>query len=216
MVKEVVIKSTDKKVISSRSLLILKPTHKEIKRLKAEAHYPSIHGHKVWNSSFLVMDYLSRNKPSKNSTLMDLGCGWGLLGIYAAKKLNTKVIGVDADADVFPYLELHAELNGVSIKTKKRYFEKLTKSDFDGIETVVGADICFWDKLAPVLYKMMKRAIKSGTKKIIIADPGRDPFYQLVAMCEDEKLFKCKVVEKTTTKPTEACADLLIVTPAKK
>lgn len=100
------------------------------------------------------------------------------------------------------------------IKTRKARFEKLKKADFEGIETVVGADICFWDKLAPVLFKMMRRAIKAGVQKIIIADPGRDPFYQLVEMCDDEPLFKSKVVEKTTSKPTTACADLLIVTPA--
>lgn len=215
MAKTVAVKATDKHVIKSRSLLVLKPAHKEIKRLKAEAHYPSIHGHKVWNSSFLVMDYLSRKKPAAGSTLMDLGCGWGLLGIYAAKKLGTEVIAIDADKDVFPYLELHAEINGVDgIKTRKARFEKLKKADFEGIETVVGADICFWDKLAPVLFKMMRRAIKAGVQKIIIADPGRDPFYQLVDMCDDEPLFKTKVVEKTTSKPTTACADLLIVTPA--
>lgn len=215
MVKSVAVKATDKHVIASRSLRVLKPAHKEIKRLKAEAHYPSIHGHKVWNSSFLVMDYLSRKKPPAGSTLMDLGCGWGLLGIYAVKKLDLKVIAVDADKDVFPYLRLHADINGVDgIETRKGRFEKLKKADFAGIDTVVGADICFWDKLAPVLYKMMRRAIKAGVQKIIIADPGRDPFYQLVEMCEEEPLFSCKVVEKTTSKPVDAVADLLIVTPA--
>lgn len=215
MVKSVAVKATDKHVIASRSLRVLKPAHKEIKRLKAEAHYPSIHGHKVWNSSFLVMDYLSRKKPAAGSTLMDLGCGWGLLGIYAVKKLDLKVIAVDADKDVFPYLRLHADINGVDgIETRKGRFEKLKKADFAGIDTVVGADICFWDKLAPVLYKMMRRAIKAGVQKIIIADPGRDPFYQLVEMCEEEPLFSCKVVEKTTSKPVDAVADLLIVTPA--
>lgn len=215
MVKSVAVKATDKHVIASRSLRVLKPAHKEIKRLKAEAHYPSIHGHKVWNSSFLVMDYLSRKKPTAGSTLMDLGCGWGLLGIYAVKKLDLKVIAVDADKDVFPYLRLHADINGVDgIETRKGRFEKLKKADFAGIDTVVGADICFWDKLAPVLYKMMRRAIKAGVQKIIIADPGRDPFYQLVEMCEEEPLFSCKVVEKTTSKPVDAVADLLIVTPA--
>src|SRR5690606_40667362 len=130
----VAVKATDKNVIKSRSLLVLKPAHKEIKRLKAEAHYHSIHGHKVWNSSFLVMDYLSRKKPDAGSTLMDLGCGWGLLGIYAAKKLGTEVIAIDADKDAYAYLALHAEINGVDgIKTRKARFEKLKKADFQGI-----------------------------------------------------------------------------------
>jgi len=213
MVEAVTVKAGDKKVVKTRSLLILKPGHKAIRKLKEAAHFPSIHGHKVWNSSFLVMDYLSRNKPPKRSTLMDLGCGWGLLGIYAAKKLGVKVIGIDADDDVFPYLDLHAQINGVDVPRKKRRFENLKKKDFEGVHTITGADICFWDQLAPVLFKMIKRALKAGVKRVIIADPGRDPFYQLVALCEEHKGFKVKVVEKTTLKPKAACADLLIVTP---
>lgn len=85
MVQNVRVKASDANVISTRSLKVLKASHKEVRRLKKEAHCPSIHGDKVWDSSFLVMDYLARNKPPLNSTFMDLGCGWGLLGIYASK-----------------------------------------------------------------------------------------------------------------------------------
>ncbi|MBQ0752827.1 MAG: methyltransferase [Gammaproteobacteria bacterium] len=215
MVQTVSAKKTDKHVVFTRGLKVLSPAHKEVKRLKKDAHLPSIHGDKVWNSSFLVMDYLARNKPPKTSTMMDLGCGWGLLGIYASNKLVKRVVAVDADADVFPYLALHQEINGAkNIDTLVRRFEKLKKSDFDGVHTIAGADICFWDALAPVLHKMIKKAIKAGAKRVIIADPGRDPFYELVAMCEKDKALACKVVEKTTTKPKAACADLMIVTPA--
>lgn len=123
---------------------------------------------------------------------------------------------MDADPDVFPYLALHAHINKAGeITTQKRLFEKLKKSDFEGIHTIAGADICFWDSLAPVLFKMIKRAIKAGAQRIIIADPGRDPFYQLVEMCEYEKTIEAEVVEKNTTKPKPACADLLIITPKK-
>lgn len=207
--------SSDKNMVRTRGLVLLKPGHKEIKRLKREALVPSIHGHKVWNSSFLIMDYLSRNKPPKRSKFMDLGCGWGLLGIQMKRKYQCKVTAVDADKDVFPYLDLHAELNGVSgIKTQRARFEKLRKKDLEGFHTIAGADICFWDELAPVLYKLIRKAIKAGVQRIIVADPGRSPFYQLVELCEADKNMKAKVVEKSTEKPKVAVADLLVVTPA--
>ena len=215
MADKIKIARDDKRAIRTRSLVLLKPAHKEVRKLKRDAHVPSIHGHKIWNSSFLIMDYLSRNKPPKKSRFMDLGCGWGLLGIWAKKKFECKVTAVDADEDVFPYLELHANINGVSnIKTRKKRFEKLKKADLEGFHTLAGADICFWDELTPVLYKLIRRAIKAGVKRIIIADPGRDPFYQLVELCEKDKTMVADVVERTTTRPKVAVADLLVVTPA--
>lgn len=197
------------KLIRTRSITILKNGHPEIRRLKREAHAPSIHGHKVWNSSFVVMDYLRRKRPPKGSHFMDIGCGWGILGIYAAKKLGLHVTGVDADADVLPYLALHAELNGVEVTPLQRRFEKMTKRDFDGVHTLVGADVCFWDELTPVLFKMIRRARKAGVQRIIIADPGRAPFYALAEQCADA--FGAEIVECRTAHPKPAEADLLVI-----
>ena len=44
---------------------------------------------------------------------------------YLAKKYGAKVVGLDADPAVFPYLDLHAKINGVKIKTQEATFEQL-------------------------------------------------------------------------------------------
>ncbi|MDF1630376.1 MAG: class I SAM-dependent methyltransferase [Alcanivoracaceae bacterium] len=199
----------DTRAIHSRSIVALKPSHPLIRKLKRDLPTPSIHGDKVWDSSWLLMDELRRNPPPKKGTLMDLGCGWGPLSVYAAKKLKQQVIAVDADDGVFPYLQLHAQLNGVTIETRQRRFEKLKRSDLEGVQTLAGADICFWDELTPVLFKLIRRSLKAGVERVIIADPGRDPFYQLAERCE--KAFNARVVERKTSKPKIALADLLIV-----
>ncbi|MCC1496421.1 methyltransferase [Alcanivorax sp. 1008] len=199
----------DTRAVHSRSIVVLKPSHPLIRKLKRDLPTPCIHGDKVWDSSWLLMDELRRNPPPKKGTLMDLGCGWGPLSVYAAKKLKQQVIAVDADDGVFPYLQLHAQLNGVEIETRQRRFEKLKRSDLDGVHTLAGADICFWDELTPVLFKLIRRSLKAGVERVIIADPGRDPFYQLAERCE--KAFNARVVERKTSKPKLALADLLIV-----
>ena len=207
---KVTVSRKDPRVVSTRGLILLKNSHPEVRRLKRAEVEPSIHGNKIWNSSFLVMDYLNRHRPPKKARFMDVGCGWGQLGIYAAKRLEQKVIAVDADKDVFPYLELHAQINKEKIRTLQRRFEKLKGDDFKGIHTVAGADICFWDELTPVLFNMIKRARKAGVKRIIIADPGRDPFYELVEKCE-KKGFDMDVVERRTSTPRKCSADLLVI-----
>ncbi|MFN3713307.1 MAG: class I SAM-dependent methyltransferase [Alcanivoracaceae bacterium] len=199
----------DPRAIHSRGITVLKPSHSLIRKLKRELPEPCIHGDKVWDSSWLLMDELRRHPPAPGSTLMDLGCGWGPLCMFAARRLEQNVIGIDADRGVFPYLELHAQINGVAVETRQRRFEKLGRAELTGVDTLAGADICFWDELTPVLFRLIRRALNAGVERILIADPGRDPFYQLAERCQ--KAFTARVVERKTSTPKAALADLLIV-----
>lgn len=198
-------------VVRTRGLTLLQPGHREIRRLKSAGHEASIHGHRIWNSSFLVMDYLMRNKPPRGKRVMDIGCGWGPLAIYINKRLGNPVTAVDADREVFPYLRLHADINGATVETMTRRFEKLAKKDLAGIHTIVGADICFWDELTPVLFNLIRRSFQAGVRKVVIADPGRPPFYALAERC-DEK-WRTEILERRTSTPKPQASDLLVVTP---
>jgi len=55
----------------------------------------------------------------------------------------------------------------------------LTAQDLRGFDILVGADICFWDNLTPVLKRLINRALKAGVRMVLIADPGREPFCDL-------------------------------------
>ena len=198
--------------VQTRGLTLLRSGHRAVRRLKRE-HEPSIHGNKVWNSSFLIMDELTRRQRAgeigPGSHLMDIGCGWGPLAIFAAKRLGCRVTAVDADADVFPYLALHAAINKVEVETLRCRFERLTKQRLNGVDVITGADICFWDELTPVLFNLIRRALDQDVKRIIIADPGRSPFYDLAERCQAR--FNARVVERRTRTPRALSADLLIV-----
>ena len=99
----------------AHGLKILNARHKEIRRLKREGHVAEIHGNKFWNSSFLIMDHLRRHPLAKRTRVLEIGCGWGLLGLYCAKRFGCRVHGIDADAHVLPYLQLHADVNEVKM-----------------------------------------------------------------------------------------------------
>ena len=188
---------------------ILTSQHKEIRKIKREEEAPSIHGNKFWGSSYLIMDYLNENPLKKNCKVLELGCGWGLAGIYCAKIHKAKVTGVDADKAVFPYLELHAEVNGVSVTTKQQYFEKITTKQLAEYDLIIAADICFWDELANTLFNLIKRACKAGVDKIIVADPERPPFFDLANRCID--LFHADLEERAVDEPRRATGCLLII-----
>src|SRR4030095_13646160 len=96
-------------------LTLLAPSHPEVRRLQHDAVQPSLHGHKVWPSSLVLMDYLQQHGIPLRTRVLELGCGWGLVGIACAKLFQAQVTGLDADAAVFPYLQLHAARNGVHL-----------------------------------------------------------------------------------------------------
>lgn len=188
-------------------LSVLNSKHKDIKKLKKE--YPtSIHGDKVWDSSYLLMDYFKKNPLKKKDRVLELGCGWGLASIYLNQNFGCKVTGCDADEDVFPYLQLHAEKNKAKVDTLQKRFEKLSKKDLAEYDVIIAADVCFWDELTDVHYKLIKRAIKAGVKKIVYADPERSPFVELSEKCHT-KLY-ADVYEKQLKRP-EAYGVMMVI-----
>jgi 16S rRNA (guanine1207-N2)-methyltransferase len=52
--------------------------------------------------------------PEKGTKMLDLGCGWGLIGIAAARVYGVKVTFCDINKNALAYAEKNAEKNGVS------------------------------------------------------------------------------------------------------
>ena len=189
-------------------ITVLKAAHLDVRKIRKD-HEPEIHGNKFWNSSWLIMDYLEQQGLPKKSRVMEVGCGWGLAGIYCAKRFGAKVTGLDADAKVFPYLDLHARVNDVKIKTVESRFEDIKKKKLAKQNLILGADICFWDSLVDPLHKLIGKSLKAGAQQIIIADPGRPPFDEVCDRCTGE--FGGVVKDWSVKEPVSSNGYLLIV-----
>ena len=191
-------------------LKILNANHSGIRQLKREGKVAEIHGNKFWNSSYLIMDYLKKNPFPKRSRVLEIGCGWGLLGLYCAKQFGNRAHGIDADENVLPYLSLHADTNGLKMTSEKKSFNQLTVKYLSNFDVIMGADICFWDEMSTELYNLIGRAKKAGVKQVMISDPCRPPFTALAEKCED-KLDNVELVEKFLKRPVNASGEILIV-----
>jgi predicted nicotinamide N-methyase len=130
---------------------------------------------------------------------MEVGCGWGLAGIFCAKNFDAVVTGVDRDPDVFPYLRMHAQVNRVALYTLRRAFGGLTRRHLQGMDLLIGADICYWDSMVLPLKRLIGRAIREKVPLVLIADPGRSPFETLADYCE--KRWAGEVLNWTIHKP---------------
>ena len=161
----------------------LRSRHPKIRKLKRQQQGHSAHGNKVWRSSFVLMDYLTTYPPTASSKILDVGCGWGLTGIFLAKKYSARVTAIDIDPSVEPFLQLQASVNKCDIAFQARSFETLTQADLSTYDSIIAADICFWDEMVRPLIDFIHLATESGVKKITIADPGRPPFWELSEYC---------------------------------
>ncbi len=195
----------------AHGIVAVNSRHPGVRRLKRQGYKPSLHGNKVWRSSFALMAFFTDFPIPVNNRVLDIGCGWGSMGIFLAKTYQSKVLAIDADPDVAPYLKLQAELNKVDIDFQQYTIEQLTTKDLVGFHTVVGADICFWDKLVSPLYKMIQYALDAGVKQIIIGDPGRPPFWELVEVCSET--LNIDVLQQNTHEPVKTSKHLLIIEP---
>ena len=192
-----------------RGLTVYKNKSEAVAKLLELNNDPEIHGHKIWYSSFFIMDYLDEHSPEKQADIMEIGCGWGILSIYCAKNFQAQVTGVDADSNVFPFLKLHAKANGVKIHKKVSRFENLKRKTLAKQDLIIGGDICFWTELIDPLYSMIKKAVKADVPRIIIADPGRSPFLKLAKRCK--KNFNARLLDVEIDEPRHKEGYLLII-----
>ena len=184
-------------------------SHPAIRRVKRQGLQPSIHGDKLWKSSFLLIDYLNKKPPAHAKTVLDVGCGWGIAGIWCAKKLRAEVCSVDADENVFPFLNAVAEINKVRTRTLVSRFEKLSKHQLSQFDMLIAADICFWEELVNPVSNMINRAVDAGVKHILIADPERSSFFNMAERMVDKHC--ADLIEWKTPKPMAARGALLII-----
>ncbi len=192
-------------------VLILKKSHKLIRRMQRALPEPEIHGYQIWNSSFLIMDYLLQHPPKKRQKMIEIGCGWGILSIFCAQQFKAKLTALDADEHVFPYLDAHALLNDVKIKNKIARYEALTKAELKGQRYMLGGDICFWDKLVTPLFSAIENARAAGVECIIIADPGRPPFHKLAKRCQKAWGSDVELLDWDCTSPKKMHGELLVI-----
>ena len=156
--------------------------HPEVRKLKKKYNNHSIHGYKIWNSSLVLIDALKKLnlKFSEDNLILDLGCGWGVLSSYLAMQ-GANVVGVDIDKKVKPYFEFISQLNDVYPKfINDDIFSKDFNIDYDYF---IACDVCFYKKHTKDWAKFIKR-ITSENKQLLMSDPGRDPFWELLKICD--------------------------------
>lgn len=190
-------------------VVILTGSHAQVRALKKASPPAMLHGNKIWNSSYVLMDFLGQHPLDAGTRVLDLGCGWGVISCFVARTFAADVTGVDADDSVQPFFDLHARHNNVAPRFLCQRFEQLDRDWLAQFDVIVGADICFWDAAAAPLSRLIGAAVDAGVKHIFIADPGRPPFWQLADHCVEH--FFAEVDMHRIEQPRPATKPVLVL-----
>ena len=117
-----------------------------------------VFGHGGHPSTRLVLEELDRRIAGAESVL-DVGCGSGVLAIAAAKLGAGRVLGIDIDPDAVPVSLDNAARNGVGIEVSTTPLEKV-EGHFDLVLANIGADVLI--DLAPELEQRGNLLVLSG------------------------------------------------------
>ena len=192
--------------IISHGLRFLLPTHKNIRKLRKEPA-PADHGHKVWPTTWMLIDYLKSNRIVEGKKVLEVGCGWGLPGIFCAKVCNSRVTWADGDEKVYPYLNAQAENNRVVPNFIHMDFNRVGYSVLKDIDTVIASDICFCDSLIDPIRRLVNRAKKAGVQDIYLSDPGRWPFEELAELFVKKRY--AELLDREITEPVKLQGKIL-------
>ena len=157
-----------------------------------------------------MLDYLETHPLEDNSRALEIGCGWGLTGLYLNKFQKIAVKGIDIDSLVHPYFELQNKINGCEIDFEACSFESLSHQTLSEYQYLIGTDICFWDELTQPLFDLIQKARPAGVKKNLIADPGRPPFWALAERCADK--LGSEVITRRIDQPWKSEKYILVIT----
>lgn len=192
--------------IRSHGVRLLLPNHKSIGQLKRK-HTPTDHGHKVWPTTWLLIDYLKHHQVVEGKRVLELACGWGLPGIFCARVLNSKVTWIDGDEKVYPYLKLLAEKNRVNAEFIHMNINRVGHKILQNIDVIIASDICFCDTLIDPIRRLINRAKKAKVSQIYISDPGRWPFEDLSELFAGKK--GVELLDWQVTTPVNAKGKIL-------
>ncbi len=174
-------------------------SHSKIRALNKKSSRPSEFGHKIWATTLVFIDFLEKNDfQFKNKSVLEIGCGWGILGLFLAKNYACKLISSDLDEKVLPIVDAHADLNSLKVKTLAQSFSNLSDECLKSNDIIVGVEVCYSEEVAKEICELINRAFKFNVQQIFIADPGRPDFLDII--CNNNSPYKKEIYHLPGTK----------------
>jgi len=133
-----------------------------------------------WPSGRILAERLARNA-GRGRSLLELGCGIGLVGIVAAAA-GFRVLATDYYAGALEFTAANAQRNGVTGVDTRLVDWRALPDDLGEFDLVVAADVLYELPQATLIAAALDRALAPGGYGLV-ADPGRRTAPALVDEC---------------------------------
>lgn len=134
----------------------------------------------LWPASIGLARWLTRHRRLQDRSLLDLGCGAGLVGI-AASLAGAQVCFADYLAPALELTRNNAAINGIADIHSEQLDWRSTswRRHFD---VIAGGDVLYERRAHAPILSLLDRCLRDGDEAVL-ADPGRgtlEPFVELV------------------------------------
>lgn len=149
-------------------------------------------GLRTWEASLFLSEYFVHEAFLVNKSVLELGCGTGLVGISLLKnKLCESVIFTDGDIGVVEKMSNILSHNGVNGNSQQLLWGE---SQVPSVDILVAADVTYDISVLPSLHETLKSAFSSGCQQIFIAATIRNEDTILAWENELTNHFKWSVI----------------------
>jgi len=137
---------------------------------------------KIWPASILMSYSLDQLENAPQKTVLEIGAGVGLCGLYsAALGFRTKI--TDNNKDALLFSQINALKNNLEDRIKVCHADMKDSSLENRFDYILGSEILYIEKLNQALVEFISAHLKPGGRAILSADYKRqsNKFFQLAA-----------------------------------
>lgn len=128
-------------------------------------------GLRTWEAALFLSEWMAGQSDFECKTVVELGCGTGLVGMSLIKNNNCNVIFTDGDAGVVEKMQDVLKANQISAEIKK---VEWSSDRLPHLDVLVAADVTYDTSVLPSLLETLGAALAAGTTKILVAATVRN------------------------------------------
>lgn len=137
---------------------------------------------KIWPGSLVLGRFLRKFEP-QGKTMLELGCGMGILSLVASAYGFGHITATDVNADAINFCKAHILKNNLADKIDARYLDVASPPDnLPQYDIIAASELLYLDDLHRPLLKFINRQLAPKGKALFCTDLARlKPRFQKLA-----------------------------------